>query len=301
MVTDPRSGLVLVAVTAWQQVIQLGPYVIAGVALAALLGQFDLPRRWLHGFIQGNPASILSAACLGGASPLSTYSTVPVLAQLLRRGASPGPILAFLAASSMLNPQLILLVWGGLGARLALAQIAAVLLLSLLVGLVASRLHPTAILNSTTLTADDAHNIVPRRWTWTGLLHDIIRLTEWIGFTFVTGVILGAAIQVWSDVWMTRLLAESRWAGVALAGVLSVPLYTCGGSAVPILAGLTQVGMSQAAALAFLVSGPATRVNALAALSSLLNRKAVALYIIYIVIGAVVIGWLSQIFFLGTG
>jgi uncharacterized membrane protein YraQ (UPF0718 family) len=58
------------------------------------------------------------------------------------------------------------------------------------------------------------------------------------------------------------------------------------------LSGLAQMGMSQSVALAFLVSGPATRATALAAMGSLLNRRALIAYIVYIVIGATVIGWL---------
>jgi uncharacterized membrane protein YraQ (UPF0718 family) len=298
MAADLRSGLVLTAVVAWQQVVQLGPYVMAGVVLAALLGQFDLSHRWSRNLAGGSPVSVLGAACLGSASPLSTYGLVPVLAQALRRGASPGPVLAFLAASSMLNPQLVFLVWGGLGAPLALMQIAGVLLLSLLAGLAATRLRPNSIL-MVTIPSADAHDISPRRFTWKGLLRDTIRLTEWIGLTFVLGILLGAALQVWSAAWMARLWVESRWAGVAVAGILGVPLYTCGGSAVPVLTSLTQAGMAPAAALAFLLSGPATRVNALAAMGSLFNRRALTVYIVYIVAGAIVIGLLSQVIFLG--
>jgi uncharacterized membrane protein YraQ (UPF0718 family) len=290
MVADLYSGLVLIAVMAWLQVVQLGPYVIAGIVLAALLGQFDLARRWSQHLTNGKPANVLSAACLGGLSPLSTFGTVPVLAQLLRQGASPGPVLAFLAASSMLNPQLVFLVWGGLSARLALMQIAGVLSLSLLVGLAAAHLRPTLLLNSTTLATEGVRDLSPRCFTWMGLLRDTLRLTEWIGLTFVVGVILGAALKVWSAAWMTQLLPASRWAGVTLAAVLGIPLYTCGGSAVPVLAGLTRMGLSQSAALAFLLSGPATRVNALAAMGSLLNRKALMAYSFYIVGGAIVIG-----------
>ncbi len=298
MAADLRSGLVLTSVVAWQQVVQLGPYVMAGVVLAALLGQFDLLHRWSRNLADGRPASVLGAACLGSASPLSTYGLVPVLAQALRRGASPGPVLAFLAASSMLNPQLVFLVWGGLGARLALTQVVGVLLLSLLAGLAAARLSPNSILK-VTLPGADAHDLSPRRFTWAGLFRDIVRLTEWIGLTFVVGILLGAALQVWSAAWMTRLWAGSRWASVAAAGILGVPLYTCGGSAVPVLTSLTQAGLVPSAALAFLLSGPATRVNSLAAMGCLFNRRALTVYIVYIVAGAVVIGLLSQVIFVG--
>ena len=293
MATDVRSILVLIAVTAWHQVVQLSPYVIGGVLLAALLGQLDL-RRWLSWSGRGNPSSIFGAACVGGLSPLSTYGTVPVLLQLLREGASPGPVLAFLVASSMLNPQLFFLVLGGLGTRLALAQLAAILVLSLIVGWMATRLPSSIFLQASALSPS---LVTPRRFTWSRLVGDALRMIEWIGLTFVAGVILSAAIQVLIPAhWVTWLLGRGSWPGVLVAGVLGVPLYMCGGSAVPVLAGLAQMGMGPGVALAFLLTGPATRVTALAAMSSLLNHRALIAYIAYIILGAVIMGlFLGQV------
>jgi Ni/Fe-hydrogenase subunit HybB-like protein len=53
--------------------------------------------------------------------------------------------------------------------------------------------------------------------------------------------------------------------------------------------------LSMLTALAFLLSGPATRVSALAAMGSLLNRKALTAYLVYIVAGAIIIGLISQL------
>lgn len=287
MVTDLCSTLVLISITAWRQVMQLGPYVIGGVLMAALLGQFDL-RRWWSRLSRSSPASILGAACAGGLSPLSTYGTVPMLGQLLREGASPGPVLAFLVASSMVNPQLFFLVLGGLGARLALAQLVGILILSLIVGWAATRMPSTLFLQP---SAVSSLSVARPPFTWKRCVADVIRTLDWIGLTFIAGVILSAAIQVIvPPSWVTWLIGQSRWIGVLAAGILGVPLYACGGSAVPVLAGLTRMGMGSGAALAFLLSGPATRVTALAAMGSLLNRRALIAYVVYIVMGAAVMG-----------
>jgi len=290
MVADLFSGLVLTAVTAWQQVLQMGPYVLGGVVLAAILGQFDLPLRWRRWMGRGGPLAVFGATILGSASPLSTYGTVPLLLQLLREGASPGPALAFLISSSMLNPQLLLLVAGGLGLHMALLQIAGVVLLSGMAGMIASRLPPSLFLHPIAAATGTPSGTSPRRFSWSRLRHDLQGLIGWIGPAFLIGVILGAAIQVFvPDRWVMGLLGNG-WAGALLAGILGVPLYTCGGSAVPILAGLTRSGMSPAAALAFLISGPATRITALAAVGSLLNRRALTTYVAYVVAGATVVG-----------
>ena len=312
MIADLRSGLVLTAVTAWRQVLQLGPYVAGGILLAALLGQLDLPRRWGSRLSRSGPGAMLGAACLGGASPLCTYGTVPVLVELLRGGASPGPALTFLVASSLLNPQLFVVMAGGLGPRLTLAHVAGVLLLSLPVGLLARRLKPEVFLgtevlsrtptlpHSHTLTLPRSHASTPSHPLTSShqdkgrggdFTRALLRLTETVGLYFVVGMILAALLQTLvPPVWVSSLLGTGRPYGVLLAGILGVPFYACGGGAVPVIAGLLAQGMSPGAALAFFLAGPATRLTALAALGTLLNRRALVAYVAYVVAGAALVG-----------
>ena len=290
------SHLILAATLAWSQVLQLGPYVAGGILLAALLGRMDLPRRWGRWLNRSGPGAVLGAACLGGVSPLCTYGTVPVLVELLRGGASPGPALAFLVASSLLNPQLFIIMTGGLGSRLALAQAAGVLLLSLPVGLFARRLRPETFLSIETLslpfpTPPPPHPHTPTPPHPHTLSHTLFRLTETVGLYFVVGVTLAALLQTLiPPEWVSSLLGTGRWYGVLLAGVLGVPFYACGGGAVPVIAGLLAQGMSPGAALAFFLAGPATRLTALAALGTLLNRRALLAYVTYVVVGAALLG-----------
>lgn len=288
MPANLTSLLVLAATHAWTQVLNLGPYVTGGILLAALLGQLDLPRRWGHWLKQSAPRTVIGATCLGGASPLCTYGTVPVLVELLRGGASPGPALAFLAASTFLNPQLFVVMVGGLGLSLALAHIAGVLLLSAPVGFLAQRLKPETFLNKEILSSPPPTLQKKRK---RGFLQNLLRLTETIGLTFVVSIILAALLQVIVPrEWVSALLGAGHWYGVLLAGVLGVPFYACGGGAVPLVAGLVAQGMSPGAALAFFLAGPTTRLTSLAALGTLLNRRALAIYLVYVVTGAALAG-----------
>jgi uncharacterized membrane protein YraQ (UPF0718 family) len=287
MSANLTSHLVLAATLAWTQVLQLGPYVVGGILLAALLGQLDLPHRWERWLNHSGPGTVMLAVCLGGASPLCTYGTVPILVELLRGGASPGPALAFLVASSLLNPQLFVVMAGGLGLPLALAHLAGVLLLSLLVGLLARRLRPEDFLSTEMFSSPSPIYRGGAR----GLPHTFLRLTETVGLYFIGGVILAALLQMLvPSEWISSLLGAGHWYGVLLASILGVPFYACGGGAMPVIARLLAQGMSHGAALAFFLAGPATRLTALAALGTLLNRRALIAYIAYIVAGAALAG-----------
>lgn len=285
MPADFASHLILAATLAWDQVLQLGPYVAGGILLATLLGQLDLPRRWRRWLGQSSLKAVMGAACLGGSSPLCTYGTVPVLVELLRDGAATGPALAFLTASSLLNPQVFIMMAGGLGLPLALAHAAGVLLLSLPVGILTQRLKRETFLNTNLLPI--SQKTKPRK----SLPYTLLRLIETIGLYFVVGVTLAALIRTLiPSTWISSLLGAGHWYGVLLAGVLGVPFYACGGGAVPLIAELVAQGMSPGAALAFFLAGPATRLTSLAAMGTLLNRRALAVYVAYVVVGAALAG-----------
>jgi len=95
--------------------------------------------------------------------------------------------------------------------------------------------------------------------------------------------------------WITGLLgSDNSWA-VLMAAFLGVPTYTSNLSALPMMSGLLEQGMSPAAALAFLVAGPTTTLPAMAAVWTLVNRKIFALYVSFALIGAILLGYLKLI------
>ena len=68
---------------------------------------------------------------------------------------------------------------------------------------------------------------------------------------------------------------------------LGVPLYVCASASVPIAAGLIHMGASPGAALAFLISGPASNPATITTVWKLLGRRTTALYLLAVVISAI--------------
>jgi len=69
---------------------------------------------------------------------------------------------------------------------------------------------------------------------------------------------------------------------VAAGALLAVPLYVCGGGALPTLSELMAKGLAPGVVLAFIVAGPATRIQALAALAAVVSKKALAAYVLLV-------------------
>ena len=300
MPADFSSKVVAVMLSSWRLIGQLWYYLAVGILLAAWLDE-AVPSCKLQRLFSEKRANVALAALVGAASPLCTYGTVPVLVQLLRHGVPPAPLLTFVVASSLMNPQLFVLMLGGLGLEMALAQLLSVVILSLAVGTIASRWEPLALLNQRTLVAKPASNecelaVTDSTFSWSRLLTQVVSLTESVGLYFVAGIIIAAAIEVFvPSAWVVKFLGEEHWYSVLVAGSLGVPFYACGGGAIPWIMVLLDEGMSKGAALAFFLAGPATRVTALAALATVLSRRALVLYVGFVLIGAVGLGYLFNL------
>ncbi len=300
MPADFPSKVVAVMLSSWRLIGQLWYYLAVGVLLAAWLDQ-AIPSHRLQQLFSGKKVNVAWAALVGAVSPLCTYGTVPVLVQLLRHGVPPAPLLTFLVASSIMNPQLFVLMLGGLGLEMALAQLLSAVILSLVVGIIAGRWQPLTLLNQRTLAANPVSNeceiaATVSTFSWSRLFSQVVSLTESVGLYFVVGIVIAAAIEVFvPSAWVVKLLGKEHWYSVLIAGFLGVPFYACGGGAIPWIKVLLDEGMSRGAALAFFLAGPATRVTALAALATVLSRRALVLYVAFVLVGAVGLGYLFNI------
>lgn len=86
------------------------------------------------------------------------------------------------------------------------------------------------------------------------------------------------------------MFRPGEWASAALAAVLGVPLYACGGGTIPLVRSLLRQGMSEGAALAFFISDPATRVTPLMALAAVLRPGFILAYVCALLAYSIVVG-----------
>jgi uncharacterized membrane protein YraQ (UPF0718 family) len=284
-----------VLVKAGQSLLSLGPYVILGVLVGEAL-KLTSWTRFIYRFVSKSPfVSIMLAAIFGVVSPLCTYGTIPVVIQLFNGGIHIAPLATFLATSSLMNPQLFIMTWGGISPEMALIRAGAVLLFGLLLGLILYRVPESWIINPHLLNGRQNQPPVlpgqPHRFTWRKFLRNNFDTLQYIGFYIIIGIIIGAIIEVYvPGRWMAFLFKTDRWASIFLAALLGVPLYACGGGTIPLIRTLIQEGMSKGAALAFFMVGAATRVTPLTALATIIRPMFIVCYVVLLILFSVVIG-----------
>ncbi len=95
--------------------------------------------------------------------------------------------------------------------------------------------------------------------------------------------------------WITALFGSQSIFAVPLAAVVGLPLYVNGDSAIPLINSLMQSGVSPGAMLAFLITGPGTSAGVMAGIATIMKRKALGLYVAFILMGAIFLGYAYEL------
>jgi uncharacterized membrane protein YraQ (UPF0718 family) len=284
-----------VLVKSGQTLLSLGPYVLLGVVVGEIL-KLTSWTRFIYRFISKSPfISVILAAILGMVSPLCTYGTIPVVIQLFNSGVHISPLATFLATSSLMNPQLFIMTWGGISPEMAIIRAGAVLLFGLLLGFILYRVPEARIINPNLLNGRRNEPLAlsdpPPQFTWRKFLRSNFDTLQYVGFYIIIGIIIGAIVEVYvPGQWLGFLFKTNHWASVFLAALLGVPLYACGGGTIPLIRTLMQEGMRKGAALAFFMAGAATRVTPLTALATIIRPLFIFFYVVLLILFSIVVG-----------
>jgi uncharacterized membrane protein YraQ (UPF0718 family) len=272
--------------------LQLFPYVIAGVLLGEAL-KFTSWTRLLYRSINSRPfPAVFIAAILGIISPLCTYGTVPVLLTLYSAGISVYPLISFLAASSMMNPQLFIMTGGGLGWDMAAARLICVFAFAIFIGLATMLIPERFIVREKLLTPDTApiENRIKPPFTWKSYFKNSLGTLLFTAKMMFIGILIASLAELLPvNLWMQQIDVSSPFS-VVIAAVAGIPLYACGGGTIPMVSSLMAQGMPRGSALAFLTAGPATRVTSLAAIAVIFKKRYIALYTVLILLFSVAAG-----------
>lgn len=283
-----------ILINMWQYFLQLAPYVLVGSLLGELL-KFTSWTKFIYKWMSKNQyLSIPIAVILGIISPLCTYGTIPVLLSLYRAGIGIVPLISFLSASSLMNPQLFIMTWGGLGAELALVRLLVVFIFGLVIGLISFALPESFIVKKKIICSIEDINVVLNRkkppFTMKKYIFDVLKNLLFVGKVMFIGIFIASIVDVFPLELIFSEFNKNETFGVIAAAIAGIPLYACGGGTIPMLSTLLAQGMSRGSAIAFMTVGPATRITSYAALSTILKVRFIILYTVIILVFSVGVG-----------
>ena len=287
--------------------LELAPWLLVGMAAAGLLHVFA-PAEWIKNHLGGSGVSSIGKAVLiGTPMPLCSCGVIPAALGLRKDGASKGASLAFLISTPQTGVDSISVSAAFLGLPFALFKVFSAVLTGLVGGWIAERVDPdanvpldpiapSALSNKQGITGASGTLAGTKRGWRDGVAH-ADTLLQMIGFWLVVGVLASALITVTVG---PDALATWQWTqgitGMIVMLVISLPLYVCATSSVPIAAALVAAGLPAGAALVFLMAGPASNVATIGAVYKAFGKRLTVVYLATVTVGSIGLGLIFEQF-----
>jgi len=191
----------------------------------------------------------------------------------MRSGIPFSAVMAFILSSPLMNPTIFFLTATQIGLEMAIVRTVTAFLLAIIGGLLTIKLFKH-------LYKADAPMPFIRKPSEKTLWLDIYGNTKYIVKYFSIAILLSAAVKaIIPPETIATLLGGNTKVSTLVAIGMGVPFYTCGGSAIPFMETLMEMGMQKGPMLAFFIAGPATKLETLYAYKSQLGMKVLFFYL----------------------
>ena len=279
--------------TFFQLALKGAPALLIAYLVAGFMSSF-LTRSsiaWMRRGRQWNQA--MRGMAVGLPFPICSCGVVPLYRTLVRSGAPATAAMAFLISTPELGLDAVLLSIPLLGGKMTIVRVVAAALVALLVGWIVGRLVPRhsslpAVAENPGSRTSQPLSQKIRQGLSNGFGDAVDHTAPWIVF----GLILAAVVEAFLPTnWLNRLPAALE---IPAFAILGLPTYVCASSATPFVAVLLAKGVSPGAALAFLLTGPATNVTTFGVLARLHGRKIALCFSATIILLSVALGYLTN-------
>jgi uncharacterized membrane protein YraQ (UPF0718 family) len=254
------------------------------------------------------------AAVVGGLTPFCSCGVIPLVAGLLGAGVPLAPVMAFWIASPLMDPTQFFVIAGTIGIGFAIAKALAAVGMGLLGGYGIMALTRTGLLatagalritvqpkSCSSASRKNANATQPVWRFWEDGERSQVFLTTAATTTWLLlrWLALAFALESVMTAWLPPAVI-AQWLGtgsfaIPLAVLIGLPVYLNGLAAIPFVAGLIELGMSPASALAFMLATTATGFAVLTTLWALVKPKVFALYLAFAILGALIAGYAYQL------
>jgi len=257
--------------------------------LAVGLTHVLLPAHWVQYLKKGSILSqSLRGVAVGLPIPVCSCGVVPLYRELILKGVPVAAAMAFLVATPELEIAAALLSFQLLGFEVALARLAAAAALAILVGVILGKLCGDSAQPAPATEEEAAANGLPEvvgKGLRFGFGEAVDHTAPWILFGLVTAAFLSPFMD---SSWFETVTPIMQ---VPMMALLGFPLYVCASGSTPLAAIFLLSGMSPGAALAFLLTGPATNVTTMGVISRVNDRKTAITFVAVVILLATVFGY----------
>jgi uncharacterized membrane protein YraQ (UPF0718 family) len=288
------------------------PFILFAVAAIGYLKATGAEAILARAFEGRETRMILLAATLGGLAPFCSCEVIPFIAALLALGTPLSAVMAFWLASPLMDPAMFLITAGTLGLPFALAKTLAAVSLGLGGGLIVMALKrspvfadPLRVKPQKSCGCGPAGSPFEGRPVWAfwteaprrevfrrESLTNLLFLGKWLTLAYLLESLMLAYIPAEA---ISGLLGGTGLPTIALAALVGAPAYLNGYAAVPLVGAMLEQGMSNGAAMAFVLAGGVTCIPAAVAVWALVRPRVFAAYLGIAFAGSVIAGSIWQL------
>jgi uncharacterized membrane protein YraQ (UPF0718 family) len=287
--------VVSIVLKSWDVMAIMAPYLLLGFFVAGVLSAF-VPVSFIETHLgRRGLLQIVKASLLGVPIPLCSCSVIPVTVSLRRHGATKGAAISFLTSTPQTGVDSIAATWGLLGPLFAAFRMAVAFVTGIICGAAVEALTPPS--EKPGSECRDKHCPSCNRKSGTDKWKQVFAygfgdLPRDIGRALLIGIIISGLLSALvPENFFTRYLS-SEWLSMLAVMALGIPLYVCSTGSIPIALAMIGMGLSPGAALAFLVTGPATNAATIATVFKTMGRRTVIIYLATLAVCAFSAGWI---------
>lgn len=277
---------------------EMAPYLLLGFGIAGLLYAFVPGKFYQNHLSRPGVGSVIKAALIGVPLPLCSCGVLPTAVSLRRNGASRGATTSFLIATPQTGIDSIAATYSLLGPAFAIIRPVAALITAFVGGMLVNR-EDKSDTNDEDSDVDtiDAPTATDFGGKLLGALkYGYVDMVQNIGKWLIIGLVIAAAITVFiPDGFFTFFAAYPLLSMIAVV-IVAVPMYVCSTGSIPIALSLMLKGLSPGAAFVLLMAGPAANFASIIIVGKSLGKKAAAIYLGTIILGAIAIGMIIDMF-----
>ncbi|KNE19294.1 permease [Virgibacillus pantothenticus] len=261
--------------------------------LVSLLQQVVTEEKIKSILQKGNKATgYISGTLLGALTPFCSCSTIPILAGLLSSGAPFGPSISFLISSPLLNPVIVILLWKLLGFKITAFYVISMFFFAVLAGLIFNTLGLEKHLRNVKIRrSQNGEGQKESKW--------IIALKDAWSFFYpvlpylLVGVLIGAVIHDFIPAdFISSIAGKDHPFAIPVAAIIGIPMYIRVETMIPISEALVSKGMSMGAVIALIIGGAGASLPEILLLNKLFKPRLLTAFIVSILIGATVTGYI---------
>ena len=293
-----------------ESALALSPFILTSILFVASLNACGIEGYTARVFKARTIPMIFLASAFGALSPLCSCGVIPVILGLLAAGVPLAPVIAFWIASPIMDPEMFILLSGGIGVDFAIAKTVIAFGMGISSGFVTHLLTSrgglqqplnAAAIQSLQRGSDLADETLLkwRFWQQPERVSDFNR--TFIGAFKLIGISLCFAFFLESLMvayvpasTVADFVRGDSIASIFKAIVIGIPIYLNGYAAIPLVDRLMDYGMLPGVAMAFMIGGSVTSIPAVIAVAAITRRAIFIWYLIAALVSTLLLSYSYQ-------